>query len=186
MPKHSIPVGEVFQHTHTQAYTGSSLGLYGRMLDSLKILMNRATETMECFVGNVSAAVLPERIFLSEAYNSRQKLYMCVCVCTLHPALLFIDPCFICIKVHKAAVLSFFITSFSLSVLAVSFLLPSLRESSDISRVCPALHSCSGSEECLVLKLQQLGSLLCADYTCFSTFALGCFGAKNNFVYLLQ
>ena len=33
------------------------------MLDSLKILVNGETETMECFVGNVSASVLPERIF---------------------------------------------------------------------------------------------------------------------------
>lgn len=52
--------------------------------------------------------------------TTADRSYIYVCVCTLHPALLFIDPCFICIKVHKAAVLSFFITSFSLSVLAVS------------------------------------------------------------------
>lgn len=68
-------------HGDTRAYTnrdsGSSLELCNRMLDSLKILMNGETETMECFVLNVSASVLPERIFLSEPGHSTK---MCVCV----------------------------------------------------------------------------------------------------------
>lgn len=80
--KRSFPVGEVFQlslqhtRTHTPAH-GSLIGLCSRMPDSLKILVNVETDTMECFVRDVSASVLPERIFLSKRHQSGQK---CVCV----------------------------------------------------------------------------------------------------------
>lgn len=63
-------------HSHTPAH-GSLIGLCSRMPDSLKILVNVETDTMECFVRDVSASVLPERIFLSKRHQSGQK---CVCV----------------------------------------------------------------------------------------------------------
>lgn len=63
---------------HTCTRRGSSPWLCSRMLDSLKILATGETETMECFVGNVSGYVLPERIFLSEPYQSDQKSVVCV------------------------------------------------------------------------------------------------------------
>lgn len=45
--------------------------------------------------------------------------------------------------------------SLCLSAVSSSFsIYPSLRESSDISRVCPAPHSSAASEECLLYKLQ--------------------------------
>lgn len=95
LPKHGVPVGEVFQlnlqRAHTQTHThidtdkhthrGSSPGLSSRMLDSLKILVNGEMDTMECFVGDVSASVLPERIFLSQSSQKSVCVFVCVYVC---------------------------------------------------------------------------------------------------------
>lgn len=83
--KTCVPVGEVFQlnliqqHAHTHADRGSSSGLCSRM-DSLKILMKLETDTMECFVGNVSGSVLPERIFLSNTTKAVRRVRVHVCV----------------------------------------------------------------------------------------------------------
>lgn len=80
LPKPVFPVEEVFQlnliqqHAHTYADRGSSSGLCSRMLDSLKILTKLETDTMECFVGNVSGSVLPERIFLSQTTKAVRRV----------------------------------------------------------------------------------------------------------------
>lgn len=162
--KRSFPVGEVFQlslqhtRTHTPAH-GSLIGLCSRMPDSLKILVNVETDTMECFVRDVSASVLPERIFLSKRHQSGQKcvcVRACVCVCDRltvfcgAPIRPLLPPsCFVSFR---------FLRPSAVSSLFRSPLRPSLRESSDISRVCPAPHSSAASEECLVHNKQLSSS----------------------------
>lgn len=75
----------------------------------------------------------------------------------------------LCLFVLHFLCLSLLIPLLFFFVFTPSFPFPSLRESSDISRVCPALHSSAASEECLAAQLQLdnvvvvVGSAACGD-----------------------
>ena len=199
----------------TLTHRGSSPGLCSRMLDSLKILVNWETETMECFVG----MFLPLCFRREELPQWTRPKQSEVCVSFSRPTYLFrngsassepkspesckaLMPLPLCFLFHVIFCLSLLIPWLSSSVFSPLFPWFSLRESSDISRVCPAPHSSAASEECLVhsstltgcwfhscicwnssllvvlVYTNGLRSVLIIFYICFKTLGFFCFSVK--------